>query len=117
MIVKLVLKRENENVQIWSEYGLFKNSGCRLPASSSAALGKYSIAYKHDKHKELLKKLWNWRFTKSKYSGFTFIYAYLNVYYVSSCNILWNHDMQNHDSIVKDALVKFIKDSLLFTDG
>ena len=38
MVVKLVLKRKNENIQIWSRYSLFKNTGCRLPASSSAAL-------------------------------------------------------------------------------
>ena len=38
MVVKLVLKRKNENIQIWSRCSLFKNTGCRLPASSSAAL-------------------------------------------------------------------------------
>ena len=38
MVVKLALKRKNENIQIWSRYSLFKNTGCRLPASSSAAL-------------------------------------------------------------------------------
>ena len=38
MVVKLVLKRKNENIHIWSRYSLFKNTGCRLPASSSAAL-------------------------------------------------------------------------------
>ena len=38
MVVKLALKRKNENIQIWSRYSLFKNTGCSLPASSSAAL-------------------------------------------------------------------------------
>ena len=38
MIVKLVVKRKNENMQIWSRYSLFQNTDCRLPASSSAAL-------------------------------------------------------------------------------
>ena len=38
MVVKLVLKRKNENIHIWSRYSLFKNTVCRLPASSSAAL-------------------------------------------------------------------------------
>ena len=41
MIVKLVLKRKNEYIQIWSRYSLFKNTGCRLPASSSAALSEW----------------------------------------------------------------------------
>ena len=43
MVVKLVLKRKNENIQIWSRYSLFKNTGCRLPASSSAALNIENI--------------------------------------------------------------------------
>ena len=38
MVVKLALKRKNENIQIWSRYSLFKNTDCSLPASSSAAL-------------------------------------------------------------------------------
>ena len=38
MVVKLALKRKNENIQIWSRYSLFKNPDCSLPASSSAAL-------------------------------------------------------------------------------
>ena len=38
MVVKLALKRKTENIQIWSRYSLFKNTGCGLPASSSAAL-------------------------------------------------------------------------------
>ena len=38
MVVKLALKRKNENIQIWSRYSLFKNTGCSLLASSSAAL-------------------------------------------------------------------------------
>ena len=38
MVVKLAVKRNNENIQIWSRYSLFKNTGCSLPASSSAAL-------------------------------------------------------------------------------
>ena len=43
MVVKLALKRKNENIQIWSRYSLFKNTGCRLPASSSAALNGVTI--------------------------------------------------------------------------
>ena len=42
MVVKLALKRTNENIQIWSRYSLFKNTGCSLPASSSAALSSSS---------------------------------------------------------------------------
>ena len=42
MIVKLMLKWKNENMQIWSRYSLFKNTNCRLPASSSAALNHYA---------------------------------------------------------------------------
>ena len=38
MVVKVVLKRKNEDIQIWSRYSVFKNTGCRLPASSFAAL-------------------------------------------------------------------------------
>ena len=41
MVVKLALKRKNENIQIWSRYSLFKNTDCSLPASSSAALRRY----------------------------------------------------------------------------
>ena len=43
MVVKLALKRNNENIQIWSRYSLFKNTGCSLPASSSAALNDQTI--------------------------------------------------------------------------
>ena len=48
MVVKLALKRKNENIQIWSRYSLFKNTGCSLPASSSAALiaiPAYQVVY------------------------------------------------------------------------
>ena len=39
-LLNLCGKEKNENIQIWSRYSLFKNTGCRLPASSSAALRK-----------------------------------------------------------------------------
>ena len=45
MVVKLALKRKNENIQIWSRYSLFKNTDCSLPASSSAALSTVNRAY------------------------------------------------------------------------
>ena len=38
MVVKLALKRKNQNIQIWSRHSLFKNTGWSLPASASAAL-------------------------------------------------------------------------------
>ena len=37
-LLNLCWKEKNENIQIWSRYSLLKNTGCRLPASSSAAL-------------------------------------------------------------------------------
>ena len=37
-LLNLRWKEKNENIQIWSRYSLFKNTGCSLPASSSAAL-------------------------------------------------------------------------------
>ena len=37
-LLNLRWKEKNENIQIWSRYSLFKNTGCGLPASSSAAL-------------------------------------------------------------------------------
>ena len=48
MVVKLALKRKNENIQIWSRYSLFKNTGCSLPALSSAALTMYLIHKSHN---------------------------------------------------------------------
>ena len=40
-----VEKKKNENIQIWSRYSLFKNIGCRLPASSSAALTRIKVGF------------------------------------------------------------------------
>ena len=39
-LLNLRWKEKNENIQIWSRYSLFKNTGCSLPASSSAALSR-----------------------------------------------------------------------------
>ena len=37
--------KKNEDLQIWSRFSLFKNTGCRLPALSSAALKLVWVFY------------------------------------------------------------------------
>ena len=49
-LLNLRWKEKNENIQIWSRYSLFKNTGCSLPASSSAALRHFYRDHHHHHH-------------------------------------------------------------------